>query len=109
MRRATSTSKASGSDRTREGRVIPTYEIEQYQVHIQRYRVKALNEADAVLQLYKGQGDRIEGSLEFVEVAHDCGMSVAEALALAQELWELGAITRCELVIPSIRSITEVE
>ena len=88
---------------------MPIYEIEQYQVHIQRYRVEALNEADAVLQLYKGQGDRIAGSLEFVEVAHDCGMSIVEALALAQELWELGTVRECELVIPSIRSIREVE
>ena len=88
---------------------MPIYEVERYELYVQRYRVAALNEADAVLQLYKGQGDRIEGSLEFVEVAHDQGMSIVEALALAQELRELGAITRCELIVPSIRSITEVE
>ena len=88
---------------------MPTFEVERYEIYVQRYRIEADNEVEAIVRTYKDEGDPIEGSLEFVQVGNDCGMPVGEALELATALWETGAITQCNLVIPSIRSVREVK
>ena len=59
--------------------------------------------------VYRGEADPIEGSLTFVEVGNDHGMSISEAMALGQTLWEFGCDHTADLVIPSIRSIRQVE
>ena len=53
---------------------MPTYEIEQYELHVLRYRVEADSEADAIARLFLGEGDPIDDSLEFVDIADDYGM-----------------------------------
>ena len=88
---------------------MPTYEVERYEIYVRRYRVEAGNEVDAIVRVYKDEADPIEGSLEFVGVGNDHGMPVSEALALAEALWEIGAITTFDIIIPAIRSVAKVE
>ena len=88
---------------------MPTYEVERYELYVQRHRIEADSEADAIVRVYRGEAEPIEGSLQFVEVGNDHGMSVGDAMALGQVLWETGWIDTADLVIPSIRSIRQVE
>ena len=73
-RPATSLPRVFGSDRTNEDRTMPIYRIEQYEIHVQGYNVTADSEADAISRLFMGEGDPIDNSLEFVEIADDHGM-----------------------------------
>ncbi len=87
---------------------MPVYEIEQYELHTSKYRVEATSEAEAIVKLLDGEADPMDDSLEYIEVADDFGMPVDENRDLAAELHELG-VPIDEHVIPSIRSIEEVE
>jgi len=88
---------------------MPTYEIEQYEIYVQRYRIEATDEVHAITRLFGGEAKPVENSLEYVEVSHDNGLSPDEDWELAQALWDAGAITAIDLVIPSIRSIKQME
>ena len=88
---------------------MPTYEIEQYELHVLRYRVEADSEAHAIAKLFLGEGDPIDNSLEFVNIADEYGMSVNENRDLADQLFDRGVVKSGENVIPSIRSIKQVE
>lgn len=83
---------------------MPTFEIEQYELHTMKYRVEAHSEAEAIKKLLDGEADPVDNSLEYIEVADDFGMPVDENRELADELHELG-VPVGEHVIPSIRSI----
>ena len=87
---------------------MPVYEIEQYELHSCKYRVEANSEAEAIAKLLYGEADPVDDSLEYVEVADDFGLSVDENRDLAEQLHKLG-VPVSEHVIPSIRSIEEVE
>jgi hypothetical protein len=90
--------------------IMPVYEIEQYEVHIQKYRVEgAVDEADAIVKLFQGEADAIDNSLEYVEVAEDRGMSVIGEEDLAAKLLDRGILDMSHIVIPSIRDIHQVE
>ncbi len=86
---------------------MPKYEIEQYELHVMKYRIEAASEADAVAKLLDGEAEPVDGSLEYVEVAEDSGLPVDECQYLADELREVG-VPVGEHVIPSIRSIREL-
>lgn len=88
---------------------MPTYRIEQYEIHTQAYNVTADTEADAISKLFRGEADPIDNSLEFVGIAHAEGMSPDGDWELFQALWDAGLIKAVDLVIPSIRSIRKVE
>ena len=105
----TTTSIPSGSDRTNEDNAMPVYRLEQYEIHCQAYNVTADNEADAISRLLLGEGDPIDNSLEFVEIADDHGMSVNENRDLADQLFDRGIIHSSDEIIPSIRCCDEVE
>jgi hypothetical protein len=85
------------------------YELERYELYVKRYHVHSDSELDAVLRLYHGEAEPVDGPMEFVEVANNDGLPVAEALDLAAQLLEVGAIENFDIVIPSIRSIREVQ
>ncbi len=85
---------------------MPTYEIEQYELHAMKYRVEAANEAEAIRKLFDGEADPVEQSQDFIEVADDYGLPAEEHRELAEALRNQG-ITVDE-VIPSIRSIQKV-
>jgi hypothetical protein len=88
---------------------MPTYEIEQYELHVQRYRIEANDEADAIAKLFLGEGDPVDNSMEFVEIADDMGMALSENPDLASQLFDRGFVKSGETIIPSIRSIKQVE
>lgn len=87
---------------------MPVYEIEQYELHSSKYRVEASSEAEAIAKLLYGEADPVDDSLEYVEVADDFGLPVDENRELVEKLHKLG-VPVSEHVIPSIRSIEEVE
>ena len=87
---------------------MPQYEIEQYETHTQKYRIKANSEAQAIAKLFNSEADPVDGSLEYTEVCEDLGLPAEEYRDLADELRSLGVAVG-EHVIPSIRSIKRVE
>jgi hypothetical protein len=58
--------------------------------------------------LFDGELEPVDGRLEYVEVAEDIGLPVDEYRDLADELRALG-VSVGDDVIPSIRSIEEIE
>jgi hypothetical protein len=88
---------------------MPVFRIEQYEIHVQGYNVTADSEADAISRLLMGEGDPIDNSLEFVNIADDHGMSVNDNRDLADQLFDCGAINGHDEIIPSIRCIEQVE
>jgi len=87
---------------------MPMYEIEQFELHVHKFRIQGESEAEAITKLLDGEADPVDNSLEYIEVADDFGMPVDEHRELAEELQKLG-VPVGEHVIPSIRSIEEVE
>jgi hypothetical protein len=85
---------------------MPTYEIEQFELHSMKYRVEAKSEIDAVVKLLQGEAEPVEQSQEMIEVCHEYGMPADEHRDLADALRGLGVVVGDE--IPSIRSIEEV-
>lgn len=86
---------------------MPLYEIEQYELHMMKFHVEANSPAEAIEQLFRGELEAIENSMEFVEIAEDYGLPAEEYRELAEELRDLDI--EVDEVIPSIRSITEIE
>ena len=87
---------------------MPTFEIEQYELHATTYRVKAESEAEAIRKLFRGEAAPVEQSQEMIEVADDYGLPVDEYRELASALRKLGELQGKDEIIPSIRSIEEV-
>ena len=87
---------------------MPTYEIEQYELHAMKYRVEADNGAQAIARLFNGEAEPVCQSQDFIEVAEDYGIPVDENRDLADQLRNLG-ITVDDDIIPSVRSIEQVE
>jgi len=86
---------------------MPTYEVEQYELHITKYRVQAENEADAIVKLLDGEAEAVDNSGEYVEIADDYGLPADEDQELADQLRNLGVPV--DEVIPSIRSVVQVD
>ena len=86
---------------------MPMFEIEQYELHVIKYRVKARTEAQAIAKVLGGLAEPEDGSLEYVEVAEDFGMPADEDQQLARQLRKLGV--QVDEVIPSIRSVERVK
>ncbi len=86
---------------------MPIYEIEQYEMHTQTYRVQADTEAEAIAKLFEGEAEPLNGGLEFIEVASDYGLPADEYRDLVEELRKLDISV--DEVIPSIRSIVKVK
>lgn len=87
---------------------MPVYEIEQYELHTTKFRVEAASEAEAIKKLFDGEAEAVDNSQEYIEVAEDFGLPVDEYRDLAGELRAIG-VTVGDDVIPSIRSIEEIE
>ena len=83
---------------------MPTFEIEQYELHTQTYRVEASSEAEAIKKLLDGEADPVDDSTEYIEVAEDFGLPAEEHRELADQLRNLG-VSVGEHVIESIRSV----
>lgn len=87
---------------------MPTYVIEQFELHTQLYRIEAANEAEAITKLLNGEADAVDGGLEYIEVASDFGMPVDEERDLAVALRSLDVAVGDD-VIPSIRSVQQID
>ena len=92
-------------ENTWECKPMPTFEIEQYELHVMRYRVEADSEAEAICKLFNTEADQVDGSLEYVEICEDKGIEHRE---LADQL-RLLDMPVDGAIIPSIRSIKRVE
>ena len=86
---------------------MPTFEIEQYELHAMKYTVEAADEAQAIAKLLKGLTMPLDNGLAYVEVVDDRGLPADEHPALAAALRNMGISVNG--VIPSIRCIEEVE
>jgi hypothetical protein len=84
---------------------MPTYEIEQYELHAMKYTVEAADEAEAIAKLFQGEAEPVEQSQDMIEVADEYGLPVEEHQELAKALRKRGIVVK--KVIPSIRSIEE--
>ena len=83
---------------------MPTFEIEQYELHTMKYRIEAPSAAEAIKRLFDGDGEAVDNGLEYIEVAEEFGLPVEENRELADELRSLN-VTVGEHVIASIRGI----
>ena len=83
---------------------MPTYVIEQYELHAAKYRIKAISEAEAITKLLEGEGDPVDQSLEYIETADSYGMPAEDYPKLAAGLKRSGVLESND-IIPSIRSI----
>ena len=89
---------------------MPTFEIEQYEIHTRTYRIDAKNEAEAVRRLFHEEIEPVDGSLKFVEMAEEIGMPIEKFPASEDELEGLILGLRVDRdVIPSIRRIERIE
>lgn len=87
---------------------MPEFKIEQYELHVMKYRVQAENEAEAIVRLLDGEAEAVDNGLEYIEVADDFGLPVDEHRELAAQLTASG-VPVGEHVIPSIRSVEQIE
>ena len=83
---------------------MPTYQIEQYELHAMKYRVEADSEAEAVVKLLDGEAEPVEQSQDFIEVADNYGMPGEDYPQIVKALERRG-INVGEDIIPSIRSV----
>lgn len=86
---------------------MPIYEIEQYEIHTSKFRVKANSEAEAIAKHLDGEGDFVDNSLEYIEPADACGLPADEYPELADALRKLNVPVGT--VIPSIRAIELID
>lgn len=87
---------------------MPTFEIEQYELHILTHVVTADDQADALVKFFQGdEGEAV--SFEFVGIANDYGISVEENRDLVDRLLDRGIIKSGDTIIPSIRSVRLVQ
>ena len=86
---------------------MPTFEIEQYELHTSKFRGEANSEGEALAKLFAGEADPVDQSQEFIEVADDYGLPSDEYPDPVQELARLG-VSGIRDVIRSVRSIGEV-
>jgi hypothetical protein len=87
---------------------MPTFEIEQYELHAQKYLIEANSEAQAIFKLFNNEADPVDDGLEYVEICEDRGLPADDHRQLADELRTL-RISVDGVVIPSIRSIERIE
>lgn len=87
---------------------MPTYIIEQYETHAQRYTAVADDVAEAVRQVISGEVDAEVNGLEYVEVDDVRGYPIGGDRELIRRLRELNVVLDDDdESIPSIRDIVE--
>ena len=88
---------------------MPTFRVEQYELHAASYTVEAKDRAEAILKVLTGKADMNDGGLDYVEVAEDY---YQPALDLTEDeikkLAKKGHPLNEDDGIPSIRSVGEV-
>lgn len=85
---------------------MPLYRIEQYQIYVQAYNVRADSEAEAVQKVLSEDESIVEeiDEAQYLQVDEEHGLPAEDSYAdLAEELEDRGI--QCTDVIPSIRDI----
>jgi hypothetical protein len=75
---------------------------------MQKFRVEADREAEAVVKFFDGEAVPVENNLELADLCDDRGLPAEQYPALAEELGEAGILSD-QTVIPSVISIEKVE
>lgn len=86
---------------------MPMFEVEQYEIHTTKYRVRADTVSAAIKAVLDGDAEAVDNSTELIEVPEDYGMSADDNRDIVDGLRELGV--SCDEVIPGIRAVEEVE
>ena len=73
---------------------MPTYEIEQYEVHTMKYRGEADNEAEAIKMMLAGEADPVDNGFDFIEVCEDLGLPADQYRELVEQLRSLGIFSQ---------------
>ena len=82
------------------------FEIEQYELHAQKYTVHAENKVEAIKALFDGGAEVVPNGLTYVQVAEEY---YQPALFNVVELEEIDKFSTTEDdCVPSIRNITEI-
>lgn len=88
---------------------MPMFEVEQYELHVIKKRVRADTFSEAIKHVMDGKGEFVDHSQELVEVADVYGMPSDANRDIVDGLRELG-VTGCgDGIIPGIRSVEEVD
>lgn len=85
---------------------MPTFRVEQYELHAACYTVEAKDRAEAILKVLTGKADMNDAGLDYVEVADDyyqaaLGLTEEEATKLQRK----GHPANEDDGVPSIRSV----
>jgi len=86
---------------------MPVFQVEQYELHTQTYRVEAETEADAIAKVFAGEAEPLDDGLDYIEIAEGFGLTADQHPDLAESLRSRGV--KVESVIPSIRGVVRVE
>lgn len=84
---------------------MAVFQIEQYELPTQTYVAEADNEAEAISKLLNGEGEPLDGTLEFIQITEDRGLRLSSLGELSDEL-RAGNIPVCDGFVPSIRAIS---
>ena len=87
---------------------MPLFEIEQYELHVMSYRIEAETPAYAIVKLLDCEAEPVDNSQEYIEIADERGLLVADHPDLAAKLRTLG-VPVDDRIIPSIRCVSVVE
>ena len=86
------------------------YEVDQYELHFQTYRVEAESEAEAIAKVLNGDSEILDNRLEYVAPSINNGIWVDQNQELVDSIrLHDPSIFIGKTVIPSIRDIREVE
>lgn len=77
--------------------------VQRYEVWSQQIRVEATSAADAINRVRDGQGDDVDNSLEYIELADHIGLHYNGNEEIFDEL----GLTEDDSFIPTIRSVEE--
>lgn len=76
---------------------MPMFELEQYELYAQKYRVEAPSEAEAIKKLLDGEAHIVEGDLEYIECPEDYGMSLDDDPQLRDQLLDFLCVQKTVL------------
>lgn len=62
------------------------FAVEQYELHASTYHVRARTAGEAVSKVFEGDGDLVDNSLEFIEIAEQYGLPIDVCPELVKEL-----------------------
>ena len=86
------------------------YEVDQYELHFQTYRVEAESEAEAIAKVLNGDSEILDNRLEYVAPSINNGIWVDQNQELVDSIrLHDPSIFIGKTVIPSIRDVREVE